>query len=97
MYSDVFKLHRSIVTRINPVSGINTCRKYKWFLRAHLLATLLTPVGTPSSGRASENTYIRIDLGILNPSIDKPIGHLTVIVSPRTTLENRLSSTWVVG
>jgi hypothetical protein len=85
-YSGVFKLQRSVVTRINPQSGIHTCRKYKWYLSTHLLATLVTPVGTPSSGSASENTCIQIDLDLLNPSIDKPIGHLTAIVPPRTTL-----------
>jgi hypothetical protein len=62
-----------------------------------MLATLVTPVGTPSSGSASDNTYVQIDLDFLKPSLDKPIGHQTVIVSPRTTLEKILSSTWVVG
>jgi hypothetical protein len=96
-YSNVFKLQRSVVTCINPWSGIHTHRKYKWYLSAHLLATLVTPVGTPSSGSASDNTCIQIDLDLLKPSIDKPIGHLTAIVPPRTTLGKILSSTWVVG
>jgi hypothetical protein len=96
-YSDVFKLQRSVVTHINPRSGIHTCRKYKWYLSAHLLATLVTPVGTPSSGSASDNTYIRIDLDFQKPSLDKPISRLTAIVSPRTALGKILSSTWVVG
>jgi hypothetical protein len=54
------------------------------------------PVGTPSSGSALDNTCIWIGLGILNPSIDKFINHLIVIVSPRITLRKRLSSTWIV-
>jgi hypothetical protein len=61
-----------------------------------LLATHVTLVGTLSSGSTSDNTYIWISLDILKPSVDKPIGHLTAIVSPRTTLENILSSTWVI-
>jgi hypothetical protein len=93
----VLKLQRSVVTCINLWSGSNTRRKYKWYLSAHLLATLVTPVGTPSSGSASDNTCIRIDLDLLKPSIDKPIGRLTAIVPPRTTLGKILSSTWVVG
>jgi hypothetical protein len=96
-YSDIFKLHRFVVMRINPWSGIHTRRKYKWYLSAHLLATLVTPVGTPSSGSASNITCIRIDLDLLNPSINKSIIHLTAIEPPRTTLRNTLSSTWVVG
>jgi hypothetical protein len=96
-YSDILKLQRSVVTCINPWSGIHTHRKYKWYLSAHLLATLVTPVGTPSSGSASDNTCIRIDLDLLKPSIDKLIGRLTAIVPPRTTLGKILSSTWVVG
>jgi hypothetical protein len=43
------------------------------------LATLVTPVGTYSSGSASENTYVRINLDYLKPSLDKPIGRLTDI------------------
>jgi hypothetical protein len=65
-------------------------------LKLTLLATLVTPVGTPSSGSASDNTCIQIGLDILNPSIDKSIGHLTAIVPPRTTLGKILSSTWVI-
>jgi hypothetical protein len=97
MYSDVFNLHRSVIMHINPQSGIHTCMKYKWYLSAHMLATLVTLVGTPSSGSPSDNTCIRIDLDLLKPSIDKLISHLTVIVPPRTTLRKILSSTWVVG
>jgi hypothetical protein len=93
-YSDVFKPQRSVVTRINPRLRDSYTRKYKWYLSAHLLATLVTPVGTPSSGSASDNTCVRIDLDYLKPSLDKPIGRLTAIVSPRTTLEKILSSTW---
>jgi hypothetical protein len=96
-YSGVLKLQRSVVTCINPWSGSHTRRKYKRYLSAHLLATLVTPVGTPSSGSASDNTCIQIDLDLLKPSIDKPIDRLTAIVPPRTTLRKILSSTWVVG
>jgi hypothetical protein len=96
-YSDIFKLQRYVVTCINPWSGNNTCCKYKWLLSAHVLATLVTPVGTPSSGSTSKITCIWISLDILKPFVDKPIDHLTTIVSPRTTLGKRLSSTWVVG
>jgi hypothetical protein len=66
-------------------------------LSPHLLATLVTLVGTPSSGSTSNNTCIRIGIDLLKHSIDEPIGHLTVIVPPRTTLEKIFSSTWVVG
>jgi hypothetical protein len=66
-YSDVFNLQRSIVKHINPWLGIHTHKKYKWYLSAHLLATLVTPVGTPSSGSTSESTYICIVLDLLNP------------------------------
>jgi hypothetical protein len=51
-----------------------------------MLATLVTPVGTPSSGSASDNTCIHIDLDFLKPSIEKLIGHLTAIVPLRTEL-----------
>jgi hypothetical protein len=96
-YSGFFKLQRSIVTCINPQFGIHTHRKYKWYLRAHLLATLVTPVHTPSSRSASDNTCIQINLDFLNPSLDKPIGCLTAIVPPRITLGKILYSNWVVG
>jgi hypothetical protein len=96
MHSDVFKLQRSIITRINPQSGIHTCMKYKWYLRAHMLATLVTPVGTPLNGSALDNTCIWIDLDLLKLSIDKMIGHLNVIAPLRITLRKILSSTWVV-
>jgi hypothetical protein len=43
-------------------------------LKCTLLATLVTLVGTPSSGSASDNTCIWIDLDLLNPFVDKPIG-----------------------
>ena len=66
-------------------------------LKPTLLATLVTRVGTPSSGSASDNTCVWIDLDFLKPSLDKPIGRRTAIVSPRTTLGKILSSTWVVG
>jgi hypothetical protein len=95
-YFDLFKLQRSFVTCINPQSRIHTRMKYKWYLSTHLLATLVTPVGTPSSGSASNITSIKIDLDFLKPSLDKPISCLTAIVPPRTTLKNILSSTWVV-
>jgi hypothetical protein len=92
-FSGVLKLHRSVVTRINPQLGSNTRRKYKWYSSAHLLATLVTHVGTPSSGSTLDNTYIWIGLDLTKPSIDKPIGRLTTIVPPRTTLRKILSST----
>jgi hypothetical protein len=82
---------------INPRSGSHACRKYKWYLSTHLLATIVTPVGTPSSGSASDNTYKRISLDILKPSIDKLIGHLNAIVPPKIVLGKILYSTWVVG
>jgi len=62
-------------------------------LKCTLLASLVTPVGTPLSGSASENTCIQIILDLLKPSIDKPITRLIAIVPPRTTLRNILSST----
>jgi hypothetical protein len=62
-----------------------------------MLATLVTPVGTPSSGSASDNTCVRIGLDFLKPSLYKLIGYLIAIVRLRTTLRNILSSTWVVG
>jgi hypothetical protein len=95
-YFDVFKLQRSVVTCINPQSRIHTWNKYKWYLSTHLLSTLVTPVGTPPSDSASDNTCIRINLDLLKPSIDKLIARLTAIVPPRTTLGKILSSTWVV-
>jgi hypothetical protein len=47
MYSMIFKLQRSVITCINPQLGIHTRSKYKWFLSAHMLATVVTPIGTP--------------------------------------------------
>jgi hypothetical protein len=96
MYSNVFNLQIFVITCIKPRLGIHTHRKYKWYLSIHLLATLVTPVGTPSSGSASESTCIWINLDLLTPSIDQLIGRLTVIVLPITTLRKILSSTWVV-
>jgi hypothetical protein len=66
-------------------------------LKRTLLATLVTLVGTPSGGSASNDTCIQIDLDILKPSIDTPIDCLIATVPPRITLENILSSTWVIG
>ena len=96
-YSDILNLQRSAVMHINLRSGIHTCRKYKWYLSTHLLATLVTPVGTPLSGSASNNTCIQIDLDFLKPSIDKPISRVTSIVPPRAILVKILSNTWVVS
>ena len=97
MHYDVFKPQRYVVKLINQRSVIHIHRKYMWYLSTHLLATLVTPVGTPSSGSASDNTCVWIDLDYLKPSLYKPIGHLTAIVSPGTSLEKILSSTCVVG
>jgi hypothetical protein len=96
MYSNVLNLQRYVVTHINPWSRSHTRRKYKWYSSAHFFPTLVTPIGTPSSDSVFDNTYIQIDLDILNPSIDKSIGRLTTIVPPRTTLGKILYSTWVV-
>jgi hypothetical protein len=95
-YSNVLKLHRYGITCINPHSRIHTHRKYKWYLSAHLLATLVTPVGTPSSGSTSDNTCIQINLDLLKPSIDKLIRFLISIVTLRKELRKILSSTWAV-
>jgi hypothetical protein len=66
-------------------------------LKRTMLSTLVTIVGTPSSGSASDKSCIQIDLDILNPFIDKPINRLTAIVPPRKKHKKILSSTWVVG
>jgi hypothetical protein len=58
-----------------------------------LLDTLVTPIGTPSSGSALDNTYIWTGLVILKPTKDQPISRLTVIVPLITTLGKRLSNT----
>jgi hypothetical protein len=92
MYSDILKLHRSLITRINPQSGSHTRSKYKWYLSTHMFATLVICVGTHSSGITLERTCIWIDLYLLKPSIDKPINHSTAIVPPRKSLGNILSS-----
>jgi hypothetical protein len=65
-------------------------------LERTVFATLVTPIGTPSSGSASNNTCIRIDLDILKPFVDKSIGRRTVIMPLRTTLRKILFSTWVI-
>jgi hypothetical protein len=96
MYFSILKLQRYVVMHINPWLGSNTHMKYKRYSSAHLLATLVTPVGTPSSASTLENTCIRIDLHLLKPSLDKPITLMTSIVPPKTTLGKILSSTWVV-
>jgi hypothetical protein len=66
-------------------------------LKITLLATLVTPVGTPSSGSASNITCIWIGLDTLKPSIDKSISRLTSTVPPITTLGKIIYSTWVFG
>jgi hypothetical protein len=93
-YSDVLNLQISIITFINPWSRSDTRRKYKRYSSTHLLATLVTPVGNPLSGSASQNTCIWIDLDLLNPSIDKPIDRLNSIVPSIKKLGKILSSTW---
>jgi len=62
-------------------------------LKHTLFVTLVTHVGIASSGNTSNNTCIQTELDILNPSIDKLIGHLISIVPSRTTLKKILSST----
>jgi hypothetical protein len=57
-YSGVLKLQIFVVTCIKSRLGSHTRMKYKWYLSAHLLSTLVTPIGTPLSGSASENTCI---------------------------------------
>ena len=96
MYFSILKLQRYLVMHINPWLGSNTHMKYKRYSSAHLLATLVTPVGTPSSGSASDNTYVPIGLDFLKPSLDKLIDRLTAIVPLRKKLGKILSSTWVV-
>jgi hypothetical protein len=70
-----------------PAVGDSYTQELQVVLKRTLLATLVTHVVTPSSGSASDNTCIQIDLDILQPSVDKPIDRLTAIVSLRTTLE----------
>ena len=86
-----------MVTCIKSRLGSHTLKKYKWYQISHLLATLATHVGTPSSGSASENTYIQTNLDLMKLYVDKLIDRLTTIVPSRTTLGKILSSTWVFG
>ena len=92
-YSGILKLQRFVITCINPWSRIHTCRKYKWFLSAHLLDTLVTHVGVHFSGSTSDNTCAHTFPRHLGTHLAQPIGLLTTIVSLRTTLEKILSST----
>jgi hypothetical protein len=96
-YSNVFKPQRFVVTCINPRLRDSYTQEIQVVLKRTSVGPLVTPVGTPSSGSASDNTHVWIGLDYLKPSLDKPIGRLTAIVSPRTTLGKILSSTWVVG
>jgi hypothetical protein len=64
MYFGILKLQIYIVTRINPRLGSHTRMKYNRYSSAHLLATLVTHVGTHLSGSASDNTCIQIDLDL---------------------------------
>jgi hypothetical protein len=57
-------------------------------LKRTFLDTLLTLIGTPSSGSASDITCIRIDLDILKPFVDKPIGRLTSAMRALSLAEN---------
>jgi hypothetical protein len=66
-------------------------------LKHTLLATLVTHVGTLSSGITLDDTCIQIDLDLLNPFVDKPIDCLDVTVPSRTTLGKILSSSLLVG
>jgi hypothetical protein len=95
-YSGVFKPQRSVVTHINPWLRDSYTQEIQVVLKRTSVGHPCNPVGTPSSGSASDNTCVRIDLDYLKPSLDKPISLLTTIVSPRTTLGKILSSTWVV-
>jgi hypothetical protein len=61
-----------------------------------LLDTLVTHVGTPSSGSTLDNTCIQTGLGILKPTVDQLIDHLNDIVPSRTKLKKILSSTWEI-
>jgi hypothetical protein len=92
-YSDIFKPQRSVVTRINPWLRDSYTQEIQVVLKH-------TSIGHTWKYKwylsASDNTCVRIDLDYLKPSLDKPIGRLTAIVSPRTTLGKILSSTWVV-
>jgi hypothetical protein len=95
-YSSIFKPQISVVTHINPRLRDSYTQEIQVVLKHTSVATLVTIVGTPSSGSTSDNTCVRIDLYFLKPSLDKSIGRLTVIVPPRTALGKILSSTWVV-
>ena len=95
-YSDVFKPQRSVITCINPRLRDSYMQEIQVVLKHTSVGHPCNPVGTPSSGSASEKTCVQIDLDFLKPSLDKPIGRLTAIVPPRTTLGKILSSTWVV-
>ena len=66
-------------------------------LKHTLLSTLVTLVGTPSSGSSSKITCIWIGLDTLKPFVDKLIIHLTSIVPPIKTLRKIIYSTWVFG
>ena len=96
-YSGIFKPQISVVTRINPRLRDSYTQELQVVFKRTLLANLVTFVGTPSIGSASENTCIQIDLDSLNPFVDKTSSCLTVIVPLRTTLEKILSRNWVVG
>jgi hypothetical protein len=82
MYSVNFEPQRSFFTCINP-----------WLRDSYMEEIQVVLKGTPSSGSASENTCVQIDLDYLKPSLDKSIRLLTSIVPSRTTLWNILSST----
>jgi hypothetical protein len=96
-YSDIFNPQRFVVTCINSQLRDSYTQEIQVVLKRTSIGHPCNPVDTPSSGSASDNTYVWIDLDFLNPSLDKPIGCLTTIVPSRKALENILSSTWVVG
>jgi hypothetical protein len=94
-YSNVFKVQISIIMH-KPVVGDSYMQEIQVVLKRTSIGHPCNPYWYPFSGSASYNTYIRIGLDLMKPSIDKPISPLTVIVPPRTTLGKILSSTWVV-
>jgi hypothetical protein len=76
-------MHKSVV-------GEAYMQEIQEVLKLTLLDTLVTPVGTPSSGSASNNTCIQTGLGILKPSIDQPIDPDCYSATENNTREDTL-------